>query len=85
MDEDPPGWAIRLETKIDVAIAKIDGRVDQYAAQLDRQGKENEDHEARLRAIEAEHFVTASGMAGALAMVTAILGGLIVILDRLYG
>lgn len=46
-----PAWAIRLEAKVDVALA-------QHGARLDNHANDLRDHEARLRTQEAREYVT---------------------------
>lgn len=61
----------RFETKLDLVIG-------QHGTRLD-------DHEGRLRAVEARPTVTPKGLVAAIASTVAILGGSVAFLDRLYG
>lgn len=61
----------RFETKLDLAIG-------QHGTRLD-------DHETRLRIVEARRCVTPTGLTAALASTLAIAGGLVAVFDRLYG
>jgi hypothetical protein len=46
-----PSWAIRLEAKVDVALAQHGARLDNHTADL-------ADHEARLREVEQRKTVS---------------------------
>ena len=48
--DEMPTWAVRLEAKVDVALG-------QHAARLDRHDEIRDDHENRLRALEARRTV----------------------------
>lgn len=51
--EDAPAWAIRLEAKVDIALAQHKQRLDDHAVDLG-------DHEGRLRALENKSTVSPS-------------------------
>lgn len=83
-----------------VALARVEGKIDAYAARtsaveqrLDdvdvrlREAASEEDVRAlddRLRAQETRSVVTPTGLVAAIASTVAILGGFITFLDRLY-
>lgn len=77
-DEEMPVWAVRLEAKVDVALARQGDR-------LDRHGDAIDDHETRLRAIETKPVVTPNGLIGALLATVTLLGGFVAFFDRLTG
>ena len=58
-----PTWAIRLEAKVDVALAQHGARLDNHTADL-------ADHETRIREVEQRKTVSPT------ALWTAVLGGL---------
>lgn len=76
--ETVPGWAIRLEAKVDVALARL-------ADQAERHGGDLDDHETRLRALESTPNVTPKGLAATLALTVTALGGFVAFIDRLTG
>lgn len=71
-EEEPmPGWAVRLETKVDIVLTQHGSRID--------------DHELRLRVQEARSYVSPgqlwSGIIGAIAGAS----GLTVLINWLIG
>jgi hypothetical protein len=97
-DEDrAPGWAIRLEAKLDVALAQHGARLDEQAKDLveistrldrieDRPVATPEgmlDHESRLRTIEGTNYITGKALAAALLTTLSIAIALLAIFDRL--
>ena len=72
-NDDIPAWAVRLEAKVDVALG-------QHAGRLDRHDEIREDHETRLRALEAkstvapwQHWTAFLGIVTALGVVGALI------------
>lgn len=61
-DQEIPAWAVRLEAKVDVALAQHGSRLDTHASNL-------ADHETRLRVQEARRTVSPTGLW------SAVLGG----------
>lgn len=53
-----PIWAVRLEAKVDVALARQSGQLNNHTGDL-------EDHERRLRVLEATKTVSPAGLWGA--------------------
>lgn len=96
-EEQPPGWAIRLEAKLDVAIAQHGARLDEHQRDLtefrtrldkieDRPMVTPEgllDHEERLRKIESASYVTVKGFAASMLTVLSIAVALLSVLDRI--
>ena len=83
-----------------VALARVEGKIDAYAArtsaveekvaELDRRLRtaateaEVDLVDERLRLVETRHVVTPTGLVAALASTVTVLGGTAVLLDRLY-
>lgn len=94
-DKDMPAWAIRLESKVDVALTQQGGRLDRHGEILDDHEKrmravESQDHpdaetEKRLRAIETKVVVTPAGLAMALTTIFAALGGFTMWIEKVTG
>jgi hypothetical protein len=97
-DEDrAPGWAIRLEAKLDVALAQHGARLDEQAKDIreisvrldkveDRPVATPEgllDHETRLRSIEGTNYITGRALAAALLTTLSIVVAVLAIFDRL--
>lgn len=97
-DEAAPGWAVRLEAKLDVALA-------QHRAELDAHGRrltdvesdvrrieddprvspeQIQDHEARLRSQEQKATVSPRTLAATVAGVLGAVGAVSPFLERLY-
>lgn len=82
-EDDVPGWAIRLEAKIDVALAHQSNEL----TNLDRRVSSTEGDVETLRdhvaALQNMNFVTPKGLAATvLGSITAV-GGFIALLDRI--
>jgi hypothetical protein len=96
-EERAPGWAIRLEAKLDVALAQHGARLDEHAKDIreiatrierieDRPIATPEgmlDHESRLRAIEGTNYITGKALAAALLTTLSVAVAVLTILDRL--
>lgn len=96
--EQAPGWAIRLEAKVDVALATHRADLDSHARRLTevetglrrleddpRVAPETiTDHETRLREQEKRAVVSPRTLAATVAGVLGALGALSPFIDRLY-
>lgn len=69
MMDEMPAWAIRLEGKVDLAIAQQGSRLDTHAEDI-------ADHEKRLRALEARRTVSPSQLWSTVVSVITVLGGI---------
>lgn len=77
-EEDTRVTLARLEAKLDVALA-------QHTARLDRLTDQGNDHERRLRAVEARPLPpSVASMLAALMAVMTVLVAVVALLDRLY-
>jgi hypothetical protein len=91
-DQDMPVWAIRLESKVDIALTQQGGRLDRHGEILDDHEKrirsvESQEHpdpetEKRLRAVETKMVVTPAGLAMALTTIFAALGGFTMFIEK---
>ena len=92
--EDAPGWAIRLEAKLDIAIAQhgqemasLHREVDQIKSDRERDTaarvKAEEDLDARVGVIERAPYVTPKGLFTAIGSTIAGLAGLVAIANTL--
>lgn len=70
-----PPWAIRLESKVDMALA-------QHGHKIETHNEKLEDHEARLRVIEAAGYTTMGQLLVVVTAFFAIVGGLITFIDK---
>lgn len=96
-EERAPGWAIRLEAKLDVALAQHGARLDEHAKDIreiatrverieDRPIATPEgllDHESRLRTIEGTNYITGKNLAAVLLTTLSICVAILAIFDRL--
>lgn len=96
--EQIPGWAIRLEAKLDVAIAQHGAAIEGHARRLNdveqevRKMQEDprvdpqaiQDHETRIRVQERKSTVSPRALAATVAGVLGAAGALAPFLDRLY-
>lgn len=71
---DMPGWAIRLEAKVDVALS-------QHGSDIQRLDKGYDDHEQRLRSQEAKPTVSPKALFAAVASAVGLALGLVQLLN----
>lgn len=92
--EEVPGWAVRLEAKVDVALAQHGAAIDSlsrdiasYRTERDKIVEKVESRidlvETRVNTIERTPTVTPKGLAAALITSITGLGAFIALLDRL--
>lgn len=95
--EDVPGWAVRLEAKLDVALAqhgarlvRTEDRVADVHNRLKRieddpriSAEAFQDHENRIRIQESSHYVTGRNLVAALLTTLSIAVAVLTILDRI--
>jgi hypothetical protein len=67
-----------------VALARVEGKIDAYAARTSAVEEKVEALDTRLREQESRSVVTPSGLLAALVATVTCLGGSVAFLDRLY-
>lgn len=67
-----------------VALARVEGKIDAYAARTSAVEEKVDALDTRLRAQESRPVVTPSGLVAALVATVTLLGGSVAVLDRLY-
>lgn len=93
--EEVPAWAIRLEAKLDVALAQHAGRIDNHDREIEalrtlhatsvaKCEEKTDGLDSRLDVIERTPAVTPKGLAVTLSGVIAALGVVAPFLDRIY-
>lgn len=90
--EDAPGWAIRLEAKLDIAIVQHGQALDHLSREVENARRDHEREVARrevadkslderLDVLERSPFVTTKGMWTALVSSVAVGGGAVAIVN----
>lgn len=96
--EDVPGWAVRLEAKLDVALAQHGARLDEHTRDLSEIATRIDkiedrptvtpdailDHESRLRAVERARTVSPAQLGGALLATLGTVAALSPLVERFY-
>lgn len=82
-EDDVPNWAVRLEAKIDVALANHSNELSNTNRRVSNVEDANDALSTRVTTLENSNFVTTKGLAATiLGSITAV-GGFIALLDRL--
>lgn len=68
-----------------VALARVEGKIDAYAARTSAVEEKVDSLDTRLRAQESRPVVTPAGLLASLVATATVLGGFVAFLDRLTG
>ncbi|WP_166139610.1 hypothetical protein [Nocardioides ochotonae] len=83
-DESVPTWAVRLEAKVDVALARHGSQLDAHERDIADLRAAAHEHDARLRALERVPAITPRQLGAAALGVVGAVGALVPFLDRVY-
>lgn len=83
VDAEVPGWAIRLEAKIDVALAQHSANIESVDRDVKNVQADVKAIDTRVDVLERSNFVTSKGLAAALITTLTGVGGFIAVVDRL--
>lgn len=83
-DPDVPGWAIRLEAKIDVALAHHSAELTNLDKEVEVVKTDVKAIDARVDTIERSNYITPKGLFAAIAGSLSGTAAFIAVLDRLF-